>query len=216
MKTLRYEKFRPLILHKITDPSAGLVGNLSPYRCLCICLVQNYNQFGNDRTSRNVKFILKETGFWNQLPRCIRRVGVSANQRVYWQTQHWFPIVYNLPDSSILTWFDDSLWGTLQPWLFPQPSWPASLLGDSVPHLQLQCKHAELVYTHWKFDLRSDIKFNLTIMFTVFTTRSMIPFKGSKILLRFLSVSPFNSPSPYKMFPLHFSFITFCCFFLYG
>lgn len=195
MKTLRYEKCRPLILHKIKDPSADFVGNLSPYRCSCICPVQNYNQFGYDRPSRKIKFILKETGFWNQLPRCIRRGGVSANQRVYWQTQHWFLIVYNLPDSSILTWFDGSLWGTLQPWLFLHPSWPSSLLGDCVPHLQFQCKHAELVYTHRKSDPRSHFKSDLIIMFTVWMTISMIPFKGSKILLWFLSVSTFNFPT---------------------
>ena len=68
---------------------------------LGVCLEQSYNQFDYDGSSRYIKFILKETGFWNQLPRCIRQVRASANQRVYWQTQHWFLNVYNLPDSSI-------------------------------------------------------------------------------------------------------------------
>lgn len=71
---IRYEKCRPLVPYKIKDPSAGLVGNLWPYTCLCVCLVQNYNQFGYDRPSRNIKCILKETVFSNQLPRCIRQV----------------------------------------------------------------------------------------------------------------------------------------------
>lgn len=103
---IRYETCRLLILHKIIDPGAGLVENLWSYRCLWVCLVQSYNQFGYDGPSRYIKFILKETGFWNQLPRSIRLVRVSANQRVYWQTQHWFLNVYNLPDSSI----PDQIW----------------------------------------------------------------------------------------------------------
>lgn len=173
-------------------------------------IVQSYNQFGFGRPSRNIKFILKETVFSNQQPRCIRQVGVSANQRVYWQTQHWFPIVYNLPDSSILTWFDGSLWGALQPWLFPQPSWAASLLGDCAPHLQLQCKHAELVYTHWKSDPRSDFKSNLIIMFTVFITRRIIPLRDQKFYCDFC-LSPHSTPPPHtRCFPfisvsLHFT-----------
>lgn len=97
----RYERCTLLILHKIGDLSTGYAENLWSCRCLWVCLVQSYNQFAYAGPSRYRKHILKETGFWNQLPRYIRQVGVSANQRVCWQTQHWFLNVFNLPDSSI-------------------------------------------------------------------------------------------------------------------